>query len=95
MLFGRYTMPILFGDRLVGRIDLRTDRKSSTLVVNGVWFEDPTITRSTGFRDALRAGLGRLTALVETEHVDATAVADSRIRRAVTTNGPKRRSPRP
>ncbi len=60
VLFGRYTMPILFGDRIVGRIDLRTDRKSSTLVVNGVWTEDPKTAGSTEFRAALHAGLRRL-----------------------------------
>ena len=95
VVFGRYTMPILFGDRIVGRIDLRTDRKSSTLVVNGVWTEAPNIARSTEFRDALRAGLRRMLALVETERVDAAAVADNRIRRAISTLGPKQRSPRP
>ena len=34
--------------------------------------------------DALQAGIRRLTTLVATEHVDATAVADARIRRAIT-----------
>jgi uncharacterized protein len=83
VLFGRYTMPILFGDRFVGRTDLRTDRKSSTLVVNGVWTEGTAIARSVEFRDALRAGLGRLMGLVQTENIDAGAVDDARIRRAV------------
>ena len=32
--FGHYTMPILKGDRLIGRIDPRLDRKTATLVVN-------------------------------------------------------------
>jgi hypothetical protein len=33
--FGRYTLPILWQDRLVGRMDPRTDRKTGTLVING------------------------------------------------------------
>ncbi len=37
--FGYYTLPILSGDRLVGRIEPVLDRKHSTLFVNGLWFE--------------------------------------------------------
>jgi uncharacterized protein len=32
-------LPILFGDRLVGRIEPRIDRKAKTLTVLGIWFE--------------------------------------------------------
>ncbi len=32
--FGHYTMPILKGDRLIGRIDPRLDRRTGTLVIN-------------------------------------------------------------
>ncbi|MEO6044641.1 MAG: crosslink repair DNA glycosylase YcaQ family protein, partial [Tepidiformaceae bacterium] len=39
MVFGRYTMPILWGDELVGRLDAKLDRKANALVVNGVWLE--------------------------------------------------------
>ncbi len=38
--YGPYTLPILYGDRLVGRIDLRLDRSKRRLEVNGVWWEN-------------------------------------------------------
>jgi hypothetical protein len=37
---GYYVLPILFGDRLVGRIEPRLERKTGTLQILGVWFED-------------------------------------------------------
>jgi len=53
--WGYYVLPILFGDRLVGRIEPRLDRKTRTLAVLGVWFEpgfEPLETP--GFVPALR-----------------------------------------
>ena len=37
--YGYYVLPILRGDRVVGRIDPVWDRKAGTLAVNGVWWE--------------------------------------------------------
>jgi uncharacterized protein len=37
--YGYYVLPILHGDRLVGRIEPVFDRKSGTLDVKGVWWE--------------------------------------------------------
>jgi uncharacterized protein len=37
---GYYVLPILFGDRLVGRIEPRYERKEKALRILGVWFED-------------------------------------------------------
>jgi uncharacterized protein YcaQ len=38
--YGYYVLPILRGDRIVGRIDVERDRATSELRVNGVWWED-------------------------------------------------------
>ncbi|MBO4477872.1 MAG: YcaQ family DNA glycosylase [Lachnospiraceae bacterium] len=38
--YGYYTLPILFGDRFVGRVDTVADRKERILRVKGLWWED-------------------------------------------------------
>ncbi len=94
VVFGRYTTPVLFGDRLAGRIDLRTDRSARTLVVNGVWLEDAALARAPEFLDALGAGLRRMSTLLQTDRFDAAAVTDARVRRAISSLNPKRRTSR-
>lgn len=37
--YGYYTLPILFGDRFVGRVDSAVDRKENVLFVKGLWWE--------------------------------------------------------
>lgn len=37
--YGYYTLPILFGDRFIGRIDTVADRKEHLLRVKGLWWE--------------------------------------------------------
>ena len=39
-VYGYYVLPILQGDRFVGRCDLKTDRKRGKLEVKGLWWED-------------------------------------------------------
>jgi uncharacterized protein YcaQ len=38
--WGYYVLPILYGDRLVGRIEPRIERRADTLRVVGLWWED-------------------------------------------------------
>ena len=38
--WGYYVLPVLFGDRLVGRIEPRLDRATKTLRILGIWWED-------------------------------------------------------
>jgi len=63
--WGYYVLPLLYGDRFVGRIEPRIDRKAGTLRVLDVWWEDgfdPLDGTNPGFVDAfveaLRAHVG-------------------------------------
>jgi len=38
--YGAYTLPLLYGDVLVGRVEAVNERKTKTLVVKNIWFED-------------------------------------------------------
>jgi uncharacterized protein YcaQ len=54
--WGYYVLPLLYGDRFVGRIEPRIDRKAKTLRVIDLWWEegfDPLSDEHEGFVDAL------------------------------------------
>ncbi len=51
-------LPILFRDRLVGRIEPRIDRTAGVVQVLGLWWEDGfSPCAADGFVDAMRAAL--------------------------------------
>ena len=55
--WGYYVLPIVFGDRFVGRIEPRIDRDRARVEVLDVWWEDGfTPRRAEGFVDAMRDG---------------------------------------
>jgi uncharacterized protein len=56
--WGYYVLPILFGDRLVGRIEPRIDRQNGSVQVVGLWWEEGfRPRRAEGFVEAMRAAL--------------------------------------
>lgn len=56
--WGYYVLPILFGDRLVGRFEPRIDRGTGALRILGLWWEDGFDPRTTtGFVPAMRRAL--------------------------------------
>jgi hypothetical protein len=57
--WGYYVLPILFGDRFVGRIEPRIDREQGCVEVLGVWWEEGFAPRrADGFVEAMRDALG-------------------------------------
>jgi uncharacterized protein YcaQ len=47
--YGYYVLPILYRDKLIGRIDPKMDRKKNQLIVNAIYAEvDAPVTRSSG-----------------------------------------------
>jgi uncharacterized protein YcaQ len=81
--YGPYTLPILWGDRLVGRLDARLDRPTATLVINGLWLEDTAQARDLALFGAIRRGMEGLIAFLEAGTTDASAVSDRALRSAV------------
>jgi uncharacterized protein YcaQ len=90
--FGYYTMPILWGDRLVGRFDPKLDRSSRTLMILGLWLEDPASAQDTAFADALAAGMRRFMTLLGVGRIDVAGVSRSALRRSLAGLGRRRRA---
>jgi uncharacterized protein YcaQ len=57
--YGYYVFPLLEGDRLIGRIDMKADRKAGTLNVTRLWLE-PKVRASAGRMARLDAELARV-----------------------------------
>jgi uncharacterized protein YcaQ len=79
--YGYYDLPILWGDRLVGRFDPKLDRTTSTLVIKGFWLEDEGLAKDEALADALAAGIRRFLAFLGATSLDATGVSHRSLRR--------------
>ena len=50
--YGYYVLPILSGERFIGRTELVQDKKNGTLVIKNLWFE-PDVEVTTAQLDAI------------------------------------------
>lgn len=66
--YGYYVFPLLEGDRLIGRIDMKANRKAGTLDVKRLWLEKG-VRPSTGRLEKLDQELGRLARFTGVERV--------------------------
>ncbi|HRW05858.1 MAG TPA: crosslink repair DNA glycosylase YcaQ family protein, partial [Caldilineaceae bacterium] len=81
--FGYYTLPVLWGDRLVARFDSKLDRTTNTFVILGFWLEDEVLGKDEEFAAALARGFARFVTFLGARKLDATAIQESLLRRCV------------
>ena len=69
--WGYYVLPIVFGDRFVGRIEPRIDRDRARVEVLDVWWEDGFAPRrADGFVDAMREALGAYLRFAKADRIE-------------------------
>jgi uncharacterized protein len=81
--WGYYTLPILWGDRLVARMDPRLDRQTNTLVVCGFWLEETVTGQDAMFAEALAKGVERLMKFLGAGRVDARKMRPQLLRKRI------------
>jgi uncharacterized protein YcaQ len=69
--WGYYVLPVLFRDRLVGRIEPRIDRAGGRVQILGLWWEEGFAPRQeTGFVDAMRGALRAYLGFARATHLE-------------------------
>jgi uncharacterized protein YcaQ len=81
--FGYYTLPILWGDRLVARFDSKLDRTTNTFIILGLWLEDQALGDDEAFAEALARGFARFVRFLSASKLDATAIHEPLLRQCI------------
>lgn len=81
--WGYYVLPVLYGDRLVARMDARLDRKTQTFHVLGLWLEDHQPQDEAAFWEAFGRGLASFARFHSAERIDAAGIAPPALRARV------------
>jgi uncharacterized protein YcaQ len=79
--YGYYTLPVLWGDRLVARFDSKLDRATNTFIILGFWLEDQTLGQDESFAEALASGFSRFIAFLGAGQTDVTAIGEPLLRK--------------
>ena len=81
--FGYYTLPVLWGDRLVARFDSKLDRATNTLVILGWWLEDKALGKDEAFAEALARGFASLVTFLGTSQMVVKPIREPLLRRRI------------
>ncbi len=74
--FGYYALPILWGDRLVGRFDSKLERTTNTFIILGLWLEDGALGKDEAFAEALARGFTRFVTFLGARKLDVQAISE-------------------
>jgi uncharacterized protein len=85
--YGYYTLPILWGDRLVARFDSKLDRTTSTFIILGLWLEDQVLGEDEAFAHALSKGFARFVRFLSARRLDARSVSEPLLRNSISSLG--------
>ncbi len=67
--YGYYVMPILYGNRLIGRVDPKMDRKTRTLHINAIFLE-PDVQLTAGMKTAVSQTIAQLATFLNADTVN-------------------------
>lgn len=81
--WGYYTLPILWGDSLVARIDTKLERNTNTLIVNGLWLEDKKFGKDEHFAEAFAGGMSRFAGFHDAVKIDARKIEPPLLRKRI------------
>jgi uncharacterized protein len=81
--FGYYTLPVLWGDRLVARFDSKLDRGTGTFLILGFWLENEALGKDEAFAEALGRGFARFAKFLGVSNLDAEAVSEQLLRKRI------------
>jgi uncharacterized protein YcaQ len=84
--YGYYTLPVLWGERLVARFDSKLDRANDMLVVLGFWPEDKALGVDEIFARALARGFARFIKFLGVSKVDASSIQEPLLRQSVSSS---------
>ena len=83
--WGYYVLPVLYGDDLVARLDLKLDRPTMGLEIKGYWNEEHAPVKDVEFANAFAKGLLRFAKYLEARKVNTAAIQPVKLRRQINT----------
>ena len=83
--WGYYVLPILYGDDLVARLDLKLDRPTMVLEIKSYWNEEDVPMKDGEYANAFAKGLLRFAKFLNAHKVNTVAIQPVKLRRQINT----------